>query len=111
MPDVLVVEPPGVVDRVAIFVALGPREPLTLLHPMRRRRQNVGSAVGKPDSGAGKRDLHHMFGKIASRVGHRLVRGRNATACRVIVSTEMSGDATARGSVEQLGQTRFAPPV
>src|SRR5882724_7064988 len=110
MLDMLVVEPPGAVDCVTIFAALGAREPLALLHPMWRRRQNVGCAVGNPDSGAGKRDLHHVFGKIAGRVEHCLVRGRDAAACRVIVSTEMSGDATARGRVEQSGQTRFTPP-
>src|SRR5467141_816570 len=111
MPDVRAMEPPGAVDCVTIFAALGAREPLALLHAMRRRRQNVGCAIRNPDSGAGKRDLHHVFGKIAGRVGHRLVRGRDAAACRVIVSTEMSGDATARGRVEQSGQTRFASPV
>src|SRR5258708_32403591 len=111
MLDVLVVKPPGAVDGGFIFVPLGAREPLAVLHAMRRRRQNTGCTVGKPDTGAGERNLHHVFGEIAGRMGHRLIRSRNAAACRVVVGAEMSGDATARGSVKKSGQIRFSSLV
>ena len=42
---------------------------------MRADRHDVGGAVRQPDAGAGQRDLHHVLGEVARRMGHVLMRG------------------------------------
>ena len=48
-----------------------------------------------------QRDLHDVLGKVARRVRHLLMRGRDREAGRVVVRAEMCpGHASAAGSDE-----------
>lgn len=107
MLDVPVVQPPGAIYRFPVFILLRAGQLFSLIRAMRRRRQDVRRAVGKPDAGPGKRHLHHVLGKIACGMIHYLICGSDAAACCVIVRAKMRGDAAPAGRIQKLRQARF----
>ena len=100
---VIVMEFPGAMDHLAVFINLfGGQRGSTFAEAMRRHRHDVCRAIGKPDAGAGKRDLHHVFSKVTSRMHHVLVRRGDAATRGVVVSAKVRSDTTtARGRQQQ----------
>src|SRR5215207_7564971 len=72
---------------------------------------DVCRAVRKPDAGACKRDLHHVFREVTHRMQHVLVRGGDVATGSVIVSPEVSSDATSISSSKQEGKIDLAAMV
>src|SRR6185369_11569994 len=71
---------------------------------MRRNRHDVCRTIGKPDTRACKRNLHHVFRKIAGGVQHVLVSSGDAATRSVVISAEMRGDTPSFGSGKQKRQ-------
>ena len=95
MLNVIEVKFPGAMDHLPVFFdLLRSQRRAAFRETMRRDRHDVRRSVGKPDAGAGKRNLHHVFRKVASRMKHVLVRGRDVAAGRVVVSSEVRRNAT-----------------
>src|ERR1044072_5542929 len=105
MLNVTVVQPPRSMDHFPVFFDLcGRQRWTTFSEAMRRNRHDVGRAVGKPDTGAGKRNLHHVLRKVAGRMQHVLVSCCDVASGSVVVSAEVSRNATTFRSSEQQGQ-------
>src|SRR5712691_2662548 len=101
MLNVIVVQLPGAINDRAILVNLILRKRCTLRSAMRPDGHDVGRAVRQPDTGAGKRNLHHVLSKVTSRMHHVLMRGGDAATRRVVVSAKVRrGAAAARGLQE-----------
>src|SRR5262245_2282479 len=64
-------------------------------------RHDVGCAIGKPDSGTGKGNLHHVFSEVAGRVKHVLMGRSDVTAGGVVISTKMSSHTTSVSGRQQ----------
>ena len=87
-----------------LFDLRGRQRRTTFSETMRRNGHNVSRAVGKPDAGAGKRNLHHVLRKVARRVQHVLVGRCDVAAGRVVISAEVGRNATSLGLTEQQRQ-------
>src|SRR5215213_11651818 len=102
MLNVAVVKLPRAMDHLTVLFDLLLRERRAAFDKtMRRHRHDVCRAIGEPDAGPGKRNLHHVLREIAGRMQHVLVRSGDVAAGGVIVGTEMSGNATPFSSSKQ----------
>src|SRR5579862_9551469 len=96
MANVIEMKFPRMMDRGTIFADLfGGKWCGALCSMMNGNGKNVCGAVGKPDAGAGKSDLHHFTREVAGLVRHVLVGSRDTAAGRVVIRAEMRGHATA----------------
>src|SRR5713101_6000065 len=91
---VIVTQLPGAMNYQAILVNLILRKRYTLRRAMRPDRHDVRRAIRQPDTGAGKRNLHHVLREIARGMHHVLMRGGDAATRRVIISAEVRRGAT-----------------
>src|ERR1044072_493411 len=103
MTNVVVVKFPGAVNDGAVFRFLFRGD----LAAVRGDRHDIGRAVGKPDAGSAKSDLHHTARKITGGMKHILVRGGDAAAGGVIVGDEMRRGAAAAPRLEQEGKRQL----
>src|SRR5689334_17702523 len=94
MSAVIVMQLPRAVDSVVVFCDLLARE---IVAAMFCDRHDVRRSVREPDARPAKRDLHHAPGKIARRMKHVLVCGRDRAAGSVIVRPKMSPRAASLG--------------
>src|SRR4029079_16003454 len=95
MLNVTVMQPPCSMDHFPVLLDLCGRQRWTTFgETMRRYGHHVSRVVGKPDAGAGKRNLHHVLCKVAGRMQHVLVRRSDVAACGVVVRAEVSRNAT-----------------
>ena len=103
-------ESPRAMDGCAILRSLlrRGREPSTA---MDRYGQYVCRAIRQPQAAAGQRHLHHAARKIARRVAHVLVRGRDSERRRVVISAEVRGYDSSSAFIEQPRQTHHSPLV
>src|SRR5215213_8213247 len=109
MLNVTVMKFPRAMDHLAVLFNLLLREWWTTLkETMRRHRHDVRRSVGKPDAGAGKRDLHHVLREVARGMKHVLVRGRDVATGSVVVSAEVSRDTTSFSGSQQQRQIDLA---
>src|SRR6185503_18729520 len=98
----IVVQPPRSMDHFPVLFDLRGRQRWSAFgESMRRNGHDVSRAVGKPDAGAGKRNLHHVLREVAGWVQHVLVSRCDVAACSVVVSAEVSRNATTFRSGKQ----------
>ena len=102
MLNVIVVQLPCSMDHFPVlFDLLRRQRRATFGETMRSDRHDVCRTIGKPDAGAGKRNLHHVLRKVAGRMQHVLVRSGDVATGSVVVSAEVSRDATSFSRSEQ----------
>ena len=68
---------------------------------MPRDGHDIGCAIGKRDATSGGADLQHVPRKIAGRMHHRLMLGRDVATGRVIVEAKVQPAAAATRGFEQ----------
>ena len=66
-------------------------------------RQNIGRAIREMNRRAGRRHLHHVFGELAGRMRHVLIRRGDVARGRVIVGAEMRSKDRPRPSAMSRG--------
>src|SRR5712692_260608 len=86
---VIVMQLPGAMNDRAILVSLILRKRCAFRRAMRPDGHDVRRAIRQPDTGAGKRNLHHVLREIARGMPHVLMRGGDAATRRVIISAEV----------------------
>src|SRR3954470_11491972 len=92
---------PRLMNRFPVFALSIRTELLPLSWAMRPHRQNVCRAIRKLNAGSGKRYQHHLPGKVAGRMSHLLIRGRDAARRGVIIDTEVHATAAAVGRIDE----------
>ncbi len=78
---------------------------------MRRDRHDVRRAIGKPDAGAAKRNLHHVLREVTGGMHHVLMCGGDTATRCVVVSAKMRGDTTSARRCQQQRQIDFTTSV
>jgi len=75
---------------------------------MRCDRHDVRCTIREPDAGSRVGHLHHVAGEVARRVVHPLMGGGDVAARRVVIRSEVRGDAAAPSPVEEERERRPA---
>src|SRR6266508_2453452 len=103
MLNVCVMESPGAMNDLAVLRDLFRFERWSTFNKTEwRDGHDIRGPIREPDAGARKRNLHHMFRKVAGWMHHVLMRCCDITTRRVVVSSKVCGHtATARRCQQQ----------